>query len=460
MSIKYQNKNIKSVLDFGAIPNSDATTSIQAALNASSGYTLSLGGGSYNVGNLVVNVPCKLVDGTLTSNVASGVILTISSNNVVLDSLELNGGSQSQGVFISDGYDNITIKNCYIHDIYSDASTSNAILFSDSNSIKILDNHIYNVKSSTQAVPVRAIRGDGTISPHSIVIKGNTIDYVDHISVSGSNDADGIVIQNYGMSDIIIAENTFRRCGKRAIKIQSAGCLVSDNSITMSSGSIDPYAAISLYASNCVATSNRIYGPCTFAGIGIGGGSEGQVVTGNQIDFGSHSNVSLDGINTDVGASNYSVVSGNSIKGTHRSGVRLSHACTGVSISSNISKGASASAYIMTASGTACSFVGNVGISHAHYLLHDNNIGTTSKCVAVGNSNDGGGFGPISATFLADAQVHAHGNGTTSILTGAGSPESSVTAGVGCIYLRTGGGTSTTFYVKETGTGNTGWVAK
>jgi hypothetical protein len=44
--------------------------------------------------------------------------------------------------------------------------------------------------------------------------------------------------------------------------------------------------------------------------------------------------------------------------------------------------------------------------------------------------------------------------------TGAGSPEGVLTAPVGSLYTRTDGGASTTLYVKESGTGNTGWVAK
>jgi len=44
--------------------------------------------------------------------------------------------------------------------------------------------------------------------------------------------------------------------------------------------------------------------------------------------------------------------------------------------------------------------------------------------------------------------------------TGSGSPEGSVTAVIGSLYTRTDGGASTTLYVKESGTGNTGWVAK
>lgn len=46
------------------------------------------------------------------------------------------------------------------------------------------------------------------------------------------------------------------------------------------------------------------------------------------------------------------------------------------------------------------------------------------------------------------------------IKTGTGSPEGIVSAAVGTLYLRTDGGTNTTLYVKETGAGTTGWVAK
>ena len=55
---------------------------------------------------------------------------------------------------------------------------------------------------------------------------------------------------------------------------------------------------------------------------------------------------------------------------------------------------------------------------------------------------------------LAPQGTNAH------IYSGYGTPESSVTAQIGSIYLRTDGGVSTSFYVKESGDGNTGWVAK
>lgn len=51
-------------------------------------------------------------------------------------------------------------------------------------------------------------------------------------------------------------------------------------------------------------------------------------------------------------------------------------------------------------------------------------------------------------------------NTAATVSSGTGSPESAVTAPVGSIYMRTNGGASTSFYVKESGAGNTGWVAK
>src|SRR3989338_3047813 len=46
------------------------------------------------------------------------------------------------------------------------------------------------------------------------------------------------------------------------------------------------------------------------------------------------------------------------------------------------------------------------------------------------------------------------------VMSGSGSPEAAKTAPVGSMYLRTDGGAGTTLYVKESGTGNTGWAAK
>lgn len=51
-------------------------------------------------------------------------------------------------------------------------------------------------------------------------------------------------------------------------------------------------------------------------------------------------------------------------------------------------------------------------------------------------------------------------NTNATITSGVGSPLGIISAVVGSIYMRTDGGAGTTLYVKESGTGNTGWVSK
>ena len=52
------------------------------------------------------------------------------------------------------------------------------------------------------------------------------------------------------------------------------------------------------------------------------------------------------------------------------------------------------------------------------------------------------------------------GSYSASQLYGTGSPESVVLANIGSVYRRVDGGASTSIYIKESGTGTTGWVAK
>lgn len=65
-------------------------------------------------------------------------------------------------------------------------------------------------------------------------------------------------------------------------------------------------------------------------------------------------------------------------------------------------------------------------------------------------------------SFVASPRAPSYriGTGDIQILTGTGTPEGAVVAPVGSLFLRADGGASTTLYVKQTGVGNTGWVAK
>jgi hypothetical protein len=77
----------------------------------------------------------------------------------------------------------------------------------------------------------------------------------------------------------------------------------------------------------------------------------------------------------------------------------------------------------------------------------------------MGSDSSSGGDG----TVMKAIQLGRGPSGGTDVIAifyGAGTPESAVTANIGSLFLRTDGGTSTTLYVKESGTSNTGWVAK
>ena len=60
----------------------------------------------------------------------------------------------------------------------------------------------------------------------------------------------------------------------------------------------------------------------------------------------------------------------------------------------------------------------------------------------------------------ADKGIVFSGNSSVLWRCGAGTPEGAVAAPVGSLFTRTDGGANTTLYVKESGTGNTGWIAK
>ena len=93
---------------------------------------------------------------------------------------------------------------------------------------------------------------------------------------------------------------------------------------------------------------------------------------------------------------------------------------------------------------------------------------TSKKYVDDAISTGTTSFGDISAGIItatdilvddvtADNLIFTAGPTWTS---GSGSPEGSVTASVGSLYTNTSGGSNTTLWVKESGTGNTGWVSK
>ena len=96
--------------------------------------------------------------------------------------------------------------------------------------------------------------------------------------------------------------------------------------------------------------------------------------------------------------------------------------------------------------------IGNKFLGNVRSGLNWSGDGTVSDVVWENNQDNGYDWYEIRDTLYPVVR-----RGTIS---GTGSPEGVVAAPVGTIYIRLDGGADTTLYVKESGTGNTGWVAK
>ena len=177
------------------------------------------------------------------------------------------------------------------------------------------------------------------------------------------------------------------------------------------------------------------------------------------------------------------VISGNSMSGAYA--VYLQRDTTNTVINGNVITGPgsgvnSRGIYVDTPSSNAYVFVQGNCISKFQraYAFYSLSALTVNHVYAIANNcaNDVSGSQtwnvegsattgtPVvvawSATPAGFADTRLDILASTRFLFGSGTPEAAQTAGVGSIYLRQNGGAGTSFYVKESGTGNTGWVAK
>lgn len=88
---------------------------------------------------------------------------------------------------------------------------------------------------------------------------------------------------------------------------------------------------------------------------------------------------------------------------------------------------------------------------------HDDPIRDTAISAAALNQIEAG---IVSAAVVADSSQTQANTLSAFFRIGTGSPEGIVTAPVGTLFFRTDGSAGTTLYVKEIGSGNTGWTAK
>jgi hypothetical protein len=110
---------------------------------------------------------------------------------------------------------------------------------------------------------------------------------------------------------------------------------------------------------------------------------------------------------------------------------------------------------------------GDYNTASGYRALYNNTTGSSNTASGndallgntTGSNNTALGKDADAVSATADNQIAIRA-GDTKWYSSAGSPEGVVTAGVGSMYTNTTGSAGTTLYVKESGTGNTGWVAQ
>lgn len=106
--------------------------------------------------------------------------------------------------------------------------------------------------------------------------------------------------------------------------------------------------------------------------------------------------------------------------------------------------------------------VGGESVSYGAQIRRDLTIETEGTDDALMfDRNASGTVTEVGKIRISSLGLNIHMNSSdVTISVGSGTPEGTVTAAVGSLRLRTDGGAGTSLYVKESGTGNTGWVAK
>jgi hypothetical protein len=241
----------------------------------------------------------------------------------------------------------------------------------------------------------------------------------------------------------LIAGNSI---GVRVLEVQDGGDLLINNTITAGFGnsqitSNTAYGNLVLNANTTGSFNTGIGGSALrlnttgTANAAIGGGAMYSNTTGEKNTAAGESALGLNttgSFNTAVGwATFYNKATGDNNVAVGTEAGRYHGALTTMSIVDN-------SIFIGYRSRAAANNQTN------QIVIGHDAIGLGSNTATIGNSS-------VTALYLA---------GAVGWFQGTGSPEGVVTAPVGSFYSNKSGGAGTTFYVKESGSGNVGWIGK
>jgi hypothetical protein len=503
-----------SVNDFGATGDgsTDDTTAIQNALDSGALEVVFPAGGTY------------IVNGGLISNQAGQVIRAYGATIKLKDSastkgmLRLNGagssvmggtwdgnkanGNGTTGSYPADLFsswnifvfaDRCTVRDCYSINTYgifcSGGSVSDTLF--ENNTVRNTQGYGLFLSTAVDAYRNRAIGNNIDMSEGGIYGQGilftrsGTVRQYDwelsNNTVIGSQDAamadqginlgvrgdKGIVSNNItrygamgfseGGTDTVITGNSFLDLVgsvRYGIEVTGARTTVSGNTVSNAKQGIIVSGNIN-YDNLCI-TGNRIQSTENGIRLQISSGYTGRniSITGNNLTVG------LRGVYTTRDITNLTI-SGNVIVGPG-SGTASSRGL--------YSETPEQDAYIFVQGNTVIGFQRAFAV---YYLtaLAINKLYATGNNISNDTTSSSRAWSFEGLATMGTDVIQAWGptnvglrenllDGNIKFNISTGSPEGVVTASVGSLYLRSNGGANTTLYVKESGTGNTGWVAK
>lgn len=506
---------VVSAADYGASPaSSDNTEALQrwldAAVASGPGTVAILPPGTYRTGNLVINGAQGLVVqgsgarlelvGTASPTTRIGIELRGNIDTLTIEGLWILGdgveANRHAGIWNPSGPElvNVNIRSCVVEDvtlgISLNADTSGLV-----RNCRIEDNDIRNVVGLSSGFGYGIHVADNTGAQCSVLIEGNSLDQCQRHSiylaagrgfrcvanridrhrdsVSDGAARGAIVVARGG--DHVVADNVITRCNNAAIFLDAgdaAGQTLS-NVTVMGNVILDPVVSASLipliYVGEDLATPSD-----TIEGISIVGNTvraQGWSQTAIRLNWGkgiivANNTIQLLGVVANTFAIGFQArgeaagsttwsdrwqVAGNDIRITDGGGGASSAAFR---LNPPFNTGAGAL-------GVSCKFDGN------RWALPGASAFSLSAAVSNPNlsiMNQGSpglsfsaGVRPLGFNTYVVLVQYANG---IQDLAGSGSPENVVTAPVGSTFRRSDGAAGTSFYVKESGTGNTGWVGK